>query len=414
MLPPANGIESALGRLTSKRGIWFSDGPECGLLDAVVVEVVIEEFAEASQRALRVLNQLFIANFRIVIRDFAPITAPLLDHPLPVQRSLFHAPWPTTPWQRIKVAQLAKRQRNVTAIANDVNKERFGNLLLGGRHSQHRIGTVERPPVNSLFSRNFTHHDAQEITAAAAAFQHLCGQLRAVEPRPSEALAAQPYGYDFPAVFEPIQLSKAWNEHLVDGDTPAIDRESPRRQQGVIQQVRSRPGAANHENRTALSFDHRFAEASGGKELERDPCISPCFRMLTLPRQKYRAIPRRRCEPIIQPYNSGFRRAIRKLVRQCHLVEPRAQKGRHRLRGKLFQDQALRKRPHLSTGPCSRIDLSSMLLRTIADGDPDAGAEVVTNLSEIAIPRTTDTRLDVAEVQLVAAVLVDGGKFGRA
>jgi hypothetical protein len=40
---------------------------------------------------------------------------------------------PATPGKRIEVAQLAKRQRNVAAIANDVNKERFGNLILGGR-----------------------------------------------------------------------------------------------------------------------------------------------------------------------------------------------------------------------------------------------------------------------------------------
>ena len=40
---------------------------------------------------------------------------------------------PATPGKRIEVAQLAKRQRNVAAIANDVNKERFGNLLLDGR-----------------------------------------------------------------------------------------------------------------------------------------------------------------------------------------------------------------------------------------------------------------------------------------
>src|ERR1035438_10458974 len=110
---------------------------------------------------------------------------------------------PATPGKRIEVAQLAKRQRNVAAIANDVNKECFGNLLHDGRQPATVSGLETAQRATCCF-RAPSPITILRKSPLRSVLQHLCGQFSSVESRSSETLAARPCGHNFLTVFESI------------------------------------------------------------------------------------------------------------------------------------------------------------------------------------------------------------------
>src|ERR1035441_7178287 len=87
LFPACDWIEvSPPGR---ERGVGASHGTDGGPLDAVVVEIMLEEAAQPPKYGARITNQLFEPNFRIVLPEQRASRPAFLNNPFPVKRGTF-------------------------------------------------------------------------------------------------------------------------------------------------------------------------------------------------------------------------------------------------------------------------------------------------------------------------------------
>ncbi len=153
----------------------------------VVVEILLNEFADPRQRFARIQHQIFVVHFHVIAA-----------HRLSVAASFAHDPAPENcgrkigaraiPGQRANPSDAVQGSRDVAAIANNVDNQRVRHESL----DQRQITQVERralgPARDALFAGDCIHHDAEEVAGILALVHDALIDLSSVRPVRSNSM----------------------------------------------------------------------------------------------------------------------------------------------------------------------------------------------------------------------------------
>src|ERR1700681_2876749 len=81
--PSADGVGFSLLAVAEKRRIRIVHRSQRDLLDAVIVQIVFNEFANARQRFARILYQILVMNFHVIGAQRLTVTLALAYDPSP-------------------------------------------------------------------------------------------------------------------------------------------------------------------------------------------------------------------------------------------------------------------------------------------------------------------------------------------
>src|SRR5580658_5065101 len=133
---------------------------------------MIEKLPEDGQSLCGMADEILVTNFDVVGWEALPEPASFSDRPLPEQRPCQKSPL-ARPQPGIHDMLLPHRKRGVAPIANNVDKQRVGDLLLDGRHAHNVVAIMEGPAVRSCPAGKLRHRDLQEVAASLAFLQDL-------------------------------------------------------------------------------------------------------------------------------------------------------------------------------------------------------------------------------------------------
>ena len=140
---------------------------EGNLPNAVIIQIVLDEFADAPQCSLGVLHEVLIMNFHVIGAYLLPV-APALAHLPSPEQGRRHDGATAVPRQRADPSDALQRGGDVAPVANNVDDERVGNRLLDQRKEQQVRGRTFGPAPDALFAGDRFHHDAQEVAGMPA------------------------------------------------------------------------------------------------------------------------------------------------------------------------------------------------------------------------------------------------------
>ncbi len=132
------------------------------------------------------------------------------------------------PRQRLESFHFLQGERDVPTIADDVNEKRFGQVGFHPRDVQDIIGIVHRIAMRFLTAGDLIHDDANKISAGSALLEDPGVDLFRHQAGPAETFAAEPGLHHFPAVFQLVEFAEYRDEHLVDGQVPAVNSKTSR------------------------------------------------------------------------------------------------------------------------------------------------------------------------------------------
>src|SRR6266566_9808087 len=119
--PPApNRVELVFCPITSERSIGVANRSDSHSLNAVIIQIVIDKFAELRQSLTGIANQIFEMNLSVIVTQLATVTPTAIHHPLPIN-SCSHHPRLPVPWQAADIPQLLHGERNVATVPNNMN-----------------------------------------------------------------------------------------------------------------------------------------------------------------------------------------------------------------------------------------------------------------------------------------------------
>src|ERR1700733_15183851 len=113
-----------------------------------MVEVMIQKLSKNGQSLCGMANQILITNFDVVGREAPPEATSFPHCPLPEQRPCKKSPL-AGPQSGIHDMLPAHRERDVPPIANNVDKERVGDLPFDGRHTHDVVAIMESPALRA-------------------------------------------------------------------------------------------------------------------------------------------------------------------------------------------------------------------------------------------------------------------------
>ena len=150
------------------------------LLDAVIVQIVVNEFADARQRFARILHQIFVMNFHVIGTQCLTVAPALAYNPSPEDGGRQEGA-ATVPRQWTNPADAVQGGGDVAAIANNVDDKRIGNHFLDQRKIEQVQWRTFGPAPDTLFARDAFHHDAQEVAGIMAIFHHALFDFLGIE-----------------------------------------------------------------------------------------------------------------------------------------------------------------------------------------------------------------------------------------
>src|SRR5207248_3095863 len=139
---------------------------------AVVVEILIQKFAESAERLLGIKNQVFVMNLEVIRRHGTAVVAAFANHPLPIQSGSLEAARSAVPGKRLKTTHSFQRESDIPAVADDVDEESGGDVGLDLRHEEDVVGVVDGPAIHILVTSDLVHGESNEITAGTAFAQN--------------------------------------------------------------------------------------------------------------------------------------------------------------------------------------------------------------------------------------------------
>src|SRR5206468_8735006 len=116
-------------RLAAERGVRLADRTYSNTQDAVIVQFLPYKTAESCQNIARIGDQLFEPYFGVVVTQPLSIPSSFSDDPVPVNSRDDNVGGAVPPGP-FYIVQLGIRERNIPAIANDVDDQRVGNCFL--------------------------------------------------------------------------------------------------------------------------------------------------------------------------------------------------------------------------------------------------------------------------------------------
>src|ERR1019366_4033057 len=211
--PATDGIGFGLFAVAAKRRIRIVHRSERDLLDAVVVQIVFNELANARQGFARILHQILVMNFHVIAAQRLTVTPALANDPAPEDGGHQEGAG-AVPGQRTNPADAVQGGGDVAAVANNVDDERIGNRFLDYR----KIEQVKRrrfgPAMGTLLAGDGFHHDAQEVAGIAAIFQHAIFDIFRIEAGALKQLAGEVGVEQLAAVAATREVTEAQAEQV--------------------------------------------------------------------------------------------------------------------------------------------------------------------------------------------------------
>src|SRR5262249_58124160 len=111
-----------------ERTIGFGDCADGVFQDAVVVEIMLEEFAQSLQDRARIVHQLFEPYLGVIAAHCRAGVATLFDHPFPIQCGSLGT-CALLPRERPDVAFLRQRNTHIPPVADHMDYEGLWDRL---------------------------------------------------------------------------------------------------------------------------------------------------------------------------------------------------------------------------------------------------------------------------------------------